>query len=184
MKIKPAFLAIVVSVLVGSVYNVVQAKACGDSFYCYGDTAESLATTSTRPPPIPPPNTLLRRLQQQRNQQHIAIRNRTTSHVNTNRSVPAITPTPRATRSQHTDEDDGISVIAIPARPNPPQVNRVQPPPPPVPLAACRPAHLAAMNRAESLERLGAIAAKRNDRAMSLRFFGEAKQIRVTAPPC
>ncbi len=185
MKINPAFLAIVVSVLVSSAYSVVQAKACGDSFYCYGDTAESLATTSTRPPPIPPPNTYLRRLQQ-RNQQHIAVRNRTAPAASVSHSMPTVappTPTSRATRPYRADEDDGISVIAIPARPNPPMVNRVQPPPP-APPTACRPAHLAAMNRAESLERLGAIAAKRNDRAMSLRFFGEAKQIRVSAPSC
>ena len=187
MKIKPAFLAIVVSVLVGSAGSVVQAKACGDSFYCYGDTAESLATTSTRPPPIPPPNTYLRRLQQ-RNQEHIALLN----HSSVTAPRPAAIVPPRiVTTATHAaalaptnaNHEDGISVLVIPARPRSDAMNRV-PITRPVISVACHPAHIAATSRAESLERLGAIAAKRNDRAMSLRFFGEARHIRATLPPC
>ena len=66
------------------------------------------------------------------------------------------------------NEDDGIAVLVIPARPNPPPPSNitqrpttvvnpniaVRPPAPPIP-PQCRPAHQAAMERVAALERLG-----------------------------
>ena len=95
------------------------------------------------------------------------------------------------------DEDDGIAVLVIPARPNPPLPSNitqrpttvvnpniaVRPPAPPIP-PQCRPAHQAAMERVAALERLGVMAAKNNDRPASMRFFNEMRQLRATLPPC
>ncbi len=197
MKIKLSLLAAAVSVCLSGVSASVIAKECGDSFYCYGDTASSVVATPTRPPPIPPPNTYLRRLQQ-RNQEHVAMRNhttiapvlpRTTATPITHSTPPRATAVIARTMNRapaRADNNDGISVLVIPARPHPAPINRMPPVIPKAvpPVAVCRPAHIAATNRAESLERLGAIAAKREDRTMSVRFFGEARQIRATAPPC
>lgn len=73
-----------------------QAADCGNSFYCYGNTARTVVRVATRPPPIPPPN---RQRMQYRNRVQLAAR--TTPPVPRSvrpvtRSSPARVPVVRA----------------------------------------------------------------------------------------
>ncbi|OQX13484.1 MAG: hypothetical protein BWK73_11920 [Thiothrix lacustris] len=66
-------LALLLSLLLGISSTPATAAECTASFYCYGNTANSVSNIVTRPPPIPPPN---RRVVQQRQQAQLALRNR------------------------------------------------------------------------------------------------------------
>ncbi|WGZ93862.1 MAG: hypothetical protein QJT81_19060 [Candidatus Thiothrix putei] len=83
-------LALLLSLLLGiSVTTPAMAAECTSSFYCYGNTANSVSKIVTRPPPIPPPN---RRVVQQRQQAQLALRNHPTTTPQRIAAPPAPAP--------------------------------------------------------------------------------------------
>ncbi|MDQ5769523.1 hypothetical protein [Thiothrix subterranea] len=142
-------LALLLSLLLGISITPAMAAECTSSFYCYGNTANSVVRVTPRPPPIPPPN---RRVVQQRQQAQLALRNR-----------PTTTP-PR---------------IATPPAPVPqmriaPRPTAVPAPAPAAPVNSCQ----NAANRAAQIESQAVLASKRNDRQTSIRLFREAANLR------
>lgn len=69
-------LALLLSLLLVISNTPATAAECTSSFYCYGNTANSVVRITPRPPPIPPPNP---RVVQQRRQAQLALRNRPTT---------------------------------------------------------------------------------------------------------
>lgn len=160
-------LALLLSLLLGISNTPATAAECTTSFYCYGNTANSVSRVATRPPPIPPPN---RRVVQQRQQAQLALRNVT----------PVTRPTPRA----------AAQPAPVVARPTP--RTNVQPQPPitrPVaPVARAAPQTVAIpsnlnqcsqrLSLASQLESQAVVASKQNSRETSVRLFREAANLR------
>ncbi|UOG93224.1 MAG: hypothetical protein L3K52_05690 [Candidatus Thiothrix sulfatifontis] len=82
-------LALLLSLLLGISSTSATAAECTSSFYCYGNTANSVVRVTPRPPPIPPPN---RRVVQQRQQAQLALRNRPTTTPTRIATPPAPAP--------------------------------------------------------------------------------------------
>lgn len=157
-------LALLLSLLLGISNTPATAAECTSSFYCYGNTANSVSKVATRPPPIPPPNP---RVVQQRRQAQIALRNRPapqqvarpTPRVNVQPTQPVTRPAPRAN-----------------VQPAPQAVTR------PAPQAVARPNNAnqcqQRLSLAAQLESQAVIAAKQNNRQASVRLFREAANLR------
>ena len=137
------------------------AAECTSSFYCYGNTANSVVRVATRPPPIPPPNP---RVVQQRRQAQLALRNSTP--ITPRIARPITTPAPQR------------------AAPTPaPRANvRVTPPP-----AAPQPSRVTGNDcqnltrQASTLESQAVVASKQNNRQRSIRLFKEVANLRNQA---
>ena len=128
------------------------AAECTSSFYCYGNTANSVVRVATRPPPIPPPNP---RVVQQRRQAQLAMRNSRPITTAPQRVAP--TPTPRA----------NVRVTPAPAAPQPSRItgNNCQ----------------NLTRQASALESQAVVASKQNDRQRSISLFKAAANFRNQA---
>ncbi len=147
-------LALLLSLLLGISNTSATAAECTTSFYCYGNTANSVSRVATRPPPIPPPN---RHVVQQRQQAQLALRNRP--------ATPAPQPTVRAN-----------------VQPQPPITRPVAPVARAAPQTVARPSNpnqcSQRLSLASQLESQAVIAAKQNNRETSVRLFREAANLR------
>lgn len=149
-------LALLLSLLLGISNTPATAAECTSSFYCYGNTANSVSKVATRPPPIPPPNP---RVVQQRRQAQIALRNRPapqqvarpTPRVNVQPTQPVTRPAPRA------NVQPAPQAVAKPNNANQCQQR---------------------LSLAAQLESQAVIAAKQNNRQASVRLFREAANLR------
>lgn len=157
-------IALLLSLLLGISITPAAAAECTSSFYCYGNTANSVSRVVTRPPPIPPPNP---RVVQQRRQAQLALRNRptTTPRIAARPAQPVIQPR---------------AATPAPARPAP-RVNNPPSPavraPAPVILGNCQSRN----DRATYLESQAVLASKAGDRNNSVRLFREAANVRQQA---
>lgn len=157
-------IALLLSLLLGISITPATAAECTSSFYCYGNTANSVVRVVTRPPPIPPPNP---RVVQQRRQAQLALRNRptTTPRIAARPAQPVIQPR---------------AATPAPARPAP-RVNNPPSPtvraPAPVILGNCQSRN----DRAAYLESQAVLASKAGDRNNSVRLFREAANVRQQA---
>lgn len=85
------------------------ASECQTSYYCYGETAQSIAGISTRPPPIAPPN---RRVSQQRQHAQLAARG--------NQRLAATPPRPVTPAPQPRPQRLPPPTVMPPVNPTPP----------------------------------------------------------------
>lgn len=150
-----------------SIYNPAYATtdSCGTSFYCYGNSAHTLAVT-TRPAPLPPPN--IRSLPQ-RNNAIMALRPRAAPQpVTPRRTTPS---SPAAVMRPAAD----VSVRVIPAN-RPPVVTNAP--------SSCDAQRQHLFTLAKQRESQAVIASQRGDRQASMRLFREANQLRQQAASC
>lgn len=135
------------------------AAECTSSFYCYGNTANTVVSVATRPPPIPPPNP---RVVQQRRQAQLALRSRPPTPTI---ARPAATPTPQRAVTPITQPTPRANIRATP----PAQPNRTS--------SNCQ----TFFNQASALESQAVIASKQNNRQRSVSLFKEAARLRTQA---
>jgi hypothetical protein len=143
------------------------AAECTSSFYCYGNTANTVVSVATRPPPIPPPNP---RVVQQRRQAQLALRSRPPTPTI---ARPAATPTPQ--RATTPTPQRAVTPITQPT----PRANiRATPPAQPNRTSSnCQ----TFLNQASALESQAVIASKQNNRQRSVSLFKEAARLRTQA---
>jgi hypothetical protein len=156
-----------------SAYNPLYARTdnCSTSFYCYGNSAHTLAVTP-RPAPLPPPNV---RSLPQRNSAIMSLRPRaaTPRSITPRRMIPPQPiATPRVAPPRPPATAD-VNVRVIPAAPASP---------PPINACAAQRQHL--FNLAKQRESQAVIASQRGDRQASIRLFREANQLRQQAASC
>jgi hypothetical protein len=173
MKIMPSVLF---ALMLGIVSATVLAAECTSSFYCYGNTANSVVRVATRPPPIPPPN---QHVVQQRRQAQLALRNSPTPRIRITR--PTVTPAPQQRVAPPLARPTPRALVQVappPARPTPRALVRVAPVPPPNRMAGnCQNLIL----QANGLESQAVIASQHNDRQRSVSLFRETANLRSQA---
>lgn len=181
MKIIPHLL---LTLMMGVGSTAAFAAECTSSFYCYGNTANTVVRVATRPPPIPPPN---QRVVQQRRQAQIAMRNSTP--ITPRIARPAATPAPqrattpappRVTPPQRVVVAAPVPARAAPvvARPAPRATVRVAPPAQPNRVVGnCQ----TFLSQASALESQAVVASKQNNRQRSVSLFKEAAKLRNKA---
>ena len=152
------------------------AAECTSSFYCYGNTANSVVRVATRPPPIPPPNP---RVVQQRRQAQLALRNSTP--ITPRIARPITTPAPQRAAPTPAPRAN-VRVTPPPAAPVPRANVRVTPPP-----AAPQPSRVTGNDcqnltrQASTLESQAVVASKQNNRQRSISLFKAAANLRNQA---
>ncbi len=188
MKIIPHLL---LTLMMGVGSTAAFAAECTSSFYCYGNTANTVVRVATRPPPIPPPN---QRVVQQRRQAQIAMRNSTP--ITPRIARPAATPAPqRATTPappRVTPPQRVVVAAPVPQRAAPVPARAAPVVARPAPRAPVRVAPPAQPNRvvgncqtffsqASALESQAVVASKQNNRQRSVSLFKEAAKLRNKA---
>lgn len=163
---KPRLLLLLTSLT--SIYNLAYATTdnCGTSFYCYGNSAHTLAV-ATRSAPLPPPPNV--RSLPQRNSAIMALRPRATPQPVTPRRTTS--PPPTAVMRPAAD----VSVRVIPAN-RPPVVTNAP--------SSCDAQRQHLFTLAKQRESQAIIASQRSDRQASMRLFREANQLRQQAANC
>ncbi|EIJ36121.1 hypothetical protein [Thiothrix nivea] len=174
------------AMMAGAGSAAVFAADCTSSFYCYGNTSNSITRVATRPPPIPPPSP---RVAQQRRQQQLALRDNAVAAPRTvARPAPQATPrttaraniTPTPAPRTNIRPAPQVRANVQPAQTPAPQVRtnvRITPAPQPSTMPSCQVLNGLAANA----ESQAVSASKRGNRNTSVRLFREAANLRKQA---